>query len=213
NPDGSGKTNVSNNSLSDVEPNWAPDGTKLVWGREQSFADNTRIGDIFTANANGSGQTNLTHAVPGSNISNFQGSWQPVGAAALSIPLPSPASNDPPGPPLFGPIFLSYKSGALGDTPREVVVGQSVTFTVQLSQASIVPVQVGFTTINTGFGFSIGQQAAFGGLDYTIHNGILTFQPGETSKQIHVNTLTFGGTTFSPDKIFGLLLLSPSGAI
>src|SRR5262249_49682546 len=59
----------------------------------------------------------------------------------------------------------------------------------------------------------IGQQAAFGGLDYTIANGLLTFQPGETTKTFTIHTLTFGGTSFSPDKVFGVLLVSPSGAI
>jgi probable HAF family extracellular repeat protein len=194
---------------SNVEPNWSPDGSMLVWGHEGTVNGN-HIGDIYIAPADGSGvPTNLTHS---QGEANFQSSWQPLGVPQQSAALPEP----PPhalAPPQFGaPTILSI-SGALPAVPVKTVVGDDVTFTVALSQTTVVPVIVGFTTINSGLGFALGQQAAFSGRDYTVTNGVLTFQPGETSKTITVHTLTNGGSAFTPDEIFSVLLLSPSGAI
>jgi Tol biopolymer transport system component len=212
--DGTGPmTNISKVlGPSNVEPNWSPDGTMLVWGHEGTDANGNHIGEINIAPSNGTGTP--TKLTPSHGEANFQASWQPLGVPVLVIPLPSPATNDPNGPPQFGPpAILAFAHGSLPDHPVGVVVGNDVTFTVTLSQTVPVPVIVGFTTINEGFGFSIGQQAAFGGLDYTVANGVLTFQPGETTKTFTIHTLTFGGTSFSPDKVFGVLLVSPSGAI
>ena len=57
NADGSGQTNVTNNSAFDQDPSWSPDGTKIAFtsGRDGN-------GDIYVMNADGSNQTRLTDA-------------------------------------------------------------------------------------------------------------------------------------------------------
>jgi hypothetical protein len=51
NPDGSGQVNLTNTSANERDPNWSPDGSKIV------FKDGTR--GFFVMNADGSGVTDL----------------------------------------------------------------------------------------------------------------------------------------------------------
>jgi Tol biopolymer transport system component len=70
NADGSNQTNITNNSEPDSDPDWSPDGTKIVF--------NKRVGlnhEIFVMNADGSNQTNLTNS-PGNEGTN---AWSPDG--------------------------------------------------------------------------------------------------------------------------------------
>ena len=74
-------------------------------------------------------------------------------------------------------------------------------FTVTLSQASSLPVAVNFATANV---------TATAGSDYVATSGVLTFNPGETSKQI---TVTVNGDTIAePDETFLVNLTNPINA-
>jgi len=70
NADGSGQTNLTNNSEPDGAANWSPDGTKIAF--------NKRVGlnhEIYVMNADGSGQTNLTNNSEPDGAAN----WSPDG--------------------------------------------------------------------------------------------------------------------------------------
>ena len=67
NPDGSGQVNLTNTSATEHDPNWSPDGSKIV------FKDGTR--GFFVMNADGSGVTDL-----GSGPTpDFYPAWSPDG--------------------------------------------------------------------------------------------------------------------------------------
>src|SRR5689334_16678526 len=74
NPDGSGPTNLTNNTAFDGWPAWSPDGTKIV------FSSN-RDGDyeIYVMNADGTNQTRITNS-PGFD---YIASWSPDGTKII----------------------------------------------------------------------------------------------------------------------------------
>ena len=56
NPDGSSPVRLTSDSGGNGEPSWSPDGSKIVFA---SFRDHDV--EIYVMNADGSGQTRLTH--------------------------------------------------------------------------------------------------------------------------------------------------------
>ena len=70
NADGSGQTNLTNNSAGDYYPSWSPDGTRIVFmsGRDGNFG-------IYVMSADGSNVTRLTN----SQASDTWPSWSPDG--------------------------------------------------------------------------------------------------------------------------------------
>src|SRR5690242_18788750 len=62
-------TQLTTSTSSDTNPAWSPDGTQIAWAH---------AGNIWVMNADGSGQTQLTH----DGFSNFdtEPSWSPSGA-------------------------------------------------------------------------------------------------------------------------------------
>ena len=56
NPDGSGQTNLTNNTAGDFDPAWSADGTKIAFSSDR---DGNR--EIYVMNADGSGQTRCTN--------------------------------------------------------------------------------------------------------------------------------------------------------
>ncbi len=59
---------LTSNALDDFTPSWSPDGTKIAW---TSHPGGGRA-DVFSMNANGLGQQNLTNS-PGAD--DFEPSW------------------------------------------------------------------------------------------------------------------------------------------
>lgn len=73
NTDGSGPSQVASTNDTDMYPSWSPDGTKIAFTKYNASS----VFDIFTMNANGTGQSALTS---GSSTSDKHPSWSPDGA-------------------------------------------------------------------------------------------------------------------------------------
>ena len=73
-------------------------------------------------------------------------------------------------------------------------------FTATLDKASATAVSVGYATANG---------TATAGVDYTAATGTISFAPGVTTQQVHVDIL--GDTTVEPDETLSVTLSNPSG--
>jgi uncharacterized delta-60 repeat protein len=74
NVDGSGQTNLMDNSSYDYSPNWSPDGGKIAF---TSNRDGNQ--EVYVMNADGSWQTNLTH----NSANDYVDCWSPDGSKIL----------------------------------------------------------------------------------------------------------------------------------
>jgi Tol biopolymer transport system component len=90
NPDGSGKTNVSNDPRTDLAPAWSPDGMKILFTRGNYMSHSA----LVVMNRDGSDQTVIADG-PGSN---FDAAWTPF-AHPWPAPLPPPPPPAPFSPP------------------------------------------------------------------------------------------------------------------
>ena len=72
NPDGSGLTNLTSNSATDVTPRWSPDGTKIAF-----MSDRDGDQDIYTMDADGS-DVALVTTDSGSQVQDLDPDWQPL---------------------------------------------------------------------------------------------------------------------------------------
>ena len=72
NADGSGVTQLTNNSAADFEPDWSPDSIRITW-RTTQFGD---AGEVAVMNADGSGVVNLTNDLL---VYDLQPAWAPDG--------------------------------------------------------------------------------------------------------------------------------------
>ena len=77
NPDGSGQTRITDDTHSDGEPAWSPDGRKIAFvsDRDGGVGPNQLAGEIYTMNADGSAQTRLTN----NPALDFAPAWSPDG--------------------------------------------------------------------------------------------------------------------------------------
>ncbi len=73
NGDGSNQTNLTNNTAFDSNPNWSPDGSKIVFVSDRASFGTT---EIYTMNANGSNPTRLTT----NSVTDETPAWSPDGA-------------------------------------------------------------------------------------------------------------------------------------
>jgi Tol biopolymer transport system component len=72
NADGSGRTNLTTNSVSDLHPEWSPDGTKITF---VSYMGGVPSPEVYTMNADGSDVARVTKNPDGEDI---YPSWQPL---------------------------------------------------------------------------------------------------------------------------------------
>jgi Tol biopolymer transport system component len=87
NADGTGVTNLTNNGdqgPDDADPNWSPDGTKIAFSSVRIVGNYPNI-EIFTMNADGTGQTRLTN----NQDTDRDAAWSPDGTkiAFANCPL------------------------------------------------------------------------------------------------------------------------------
>ncbi len=59
---GSNLTNLSNHPFDDLDANWSPDGTNIVFRRREFLGNFWAAGEVFTMTAGGTSQTNLTNS-------------------------------------------------------------------------------------------------------------------------------------------------------
>lgn len=78
NIDGTGLTQLTNNTVADLRPMWSPDGTKIMFASSEG-GDH----EIFIMNADGTGRTPITANTSG----EFPTDWY--------IPVSAPGANDP----------------------------------------------------------------------------------------------------------------------
>lgn len=93
-----------------------------------------------------------------------------------------------------GRLWINTVSLAEGNTGATAFV-----FTVTLSKATSVPLEVGFTTMDG---------SAKAGTDFVATSGTLTFAPGDTTKSITVQVT--GDTVYEPDETFSVRLSKTS---
>lgn len=100
-------------------------------------------------------------------------------------------------------------TATISPTSTEVIEGLGsttlVTFTVTLDRPSLLPVRIGYTTVN---GTATGTLSPY---DYTPTQGTLQFSPGETEKTIKIRVIN--DTTEEPDETFSLRLQNPVQAV
>jgi Tol biopolymer transport system component len=60
-PDGSGRQQLTHNSLDDTDPSWSADGSRLAFSRPLGDQSGILTNQILTMNADGSEQTQVTH--------------------------------------------------------------------------------------------------------------------------------------------------------
>ncbi len=66
---GVGQTRLTSNAVSDLEPNWSPDGSRIAFvsNRDGNY-------EIYVMNADGTGQARVTNNAAASEISSA-GTW------------------------------------------------------------------------------------------------------------------------------------------
>jgi Tol biopolymer transport system component len=82
NADGSGLTALTNNPAADVNPDWSPDGTKIVFSSDRDGGDS----DIYTMDADGSDITQVTNT----RVDAYEPDWQPLTAKSRSMTVHPP---------------------------------------------------------------------------------------------------------------------------
>jgi dipeptidyl aminopeptidase/acylaminoacyl peptidase len=88
--DGSGQTNITNNSANDGGPSWSPDGTRIAFSSGRDDSD-----EVYVMDADGTGQTRVTTTTAGHS---YFSSWQsaPVVPPTTTTTTVAPPTTAPP---------------------------------------------------------------------------------------------------------------------
>jgi hypothetical protein len=121
------------------------------------------------------------------------------GTGSITDPATIPTPPTPPVTPVT-PVALPKVSIADLAVTEGNGTHAHFMFTATLDKASATAVSVGYATANG---------TATAGLDYTAANGTISFAPGVTTQQVHVDIL--GDTTVEPNETFSVTLSNPSG--
>ena len=101
NADGTGRTALTDNSASDLNVDWSPDGTKITFVSNRDGGDY----DIYTMDADGSDVAQVT---TNSAVDDVNSDWQP-----LPRPTPPKSRSEPVHPPDTGGPSLILVASAL----------------------------------------------------------------------------------------------------
>ncbi len=219
-----------------VTPSPTPSGTDSVQFSSTSYSVNESVGNAtitVTRTGSGSGAASVNYATSNGSATSGQDyttasgtlNWAAgdVGVKTFNVPITEDLNQESTE---TIDLTLSNVSGVTLGAPSTAVLSildndtipeisindvtraegdglNQLSFTVTLSNASGQPVNLNYSTENG---------IATGGSDYvTISNSLLTFSPGETSKQIVVNIL--GDFVVEPDETFFLNITSATNAV
>jgi dipeptidyl aminopeptidase/acylaminoacyl peptidase len=100
NADGTGRTQLTNDSVPQYSVEWSPDGTKLVYAGEEPGCTTDCNPELYVMNADGTGRVRLTNT----SASETSPDWQPVvGPPPPGYPRPRGAS------PILIPLVPAYR--------------------------------------------------------------------------------------------------------
>jgi TolB protein len=140
NADGSAVTNLTNDGRNNDDPEWSPDGTKIVWDTWRQYNN----GNVWVMNADGSDATALTTQVFADHSSSIQATWSADGASIVFV-----RTDDDLGPEI-------YRMGADGSNPTRLTTTSPEADDLQPSVAPNGRIAFASDRANTPFeGFDI----------------------------------------------------------
>ena len=75
NANGSGETQLTSGTASSTEPDWSPDGARILYARRTSCGTNCSIGEVRVMNADGSGDTHVFGGPTEADV--YSPTWSP----------------------------------------------------------------------------------------------------------------------------------------
>jgi dipeptidyl aminopeptidase/acylaminoacyl peptidase len=135
NADGSVVTNLTNDGRNNDDPEWSPDGTKIVWDTWRQYNN----GNVWVMNADGSGATALTTQTFADHSSSIQATWSSDGGSIVFV-----RTDDELGPEI-------YRMGASGSNPTRLTTTSPEADDLQPSVAPTGRVAFASDRANTAF--------------------------------------------------------------
>lgn len=139
----------------------------------------------------------------------FEFSYPSVGPSRYRLQVDRTVTGGASVEAVSSPIYVEPPAGAAAPpsaaiTDVSVIEGDSgtraATFTASISNPAAGPLSLDYAT---------AEGTATAGTDFQSRSGIVTFQPGETSKQVVVPAI--GDTLEEPDETFSVTLSNPAG--
>lgn len=160
-------------------------------------SDATGLGELFDAGGSSSSSSS------GASSSSSSGGASSSSSGSSGNPTDAGADADASPDGSSGPtLSVADATTAEGD-----IGSKTMAFNVTLSAPSALPITVVYSTSD---GTATTSAAAAGGADYTLSASVLTFAPGDTTKQVLVPI--HGDSTDEADETFTLTLSAPGNA-